>query len=697
MTTRMTICVLTYGDHSALARRCINSILQHGDRSLARLIVGVNAGSPETLGWLRAKLADGSIDVLHESATNLNKCPMMRRMFADVDTEFIWWFDDDSHIVAPEALRARLEIARAAPPTTVMWGHQFFFGHERDFSYGTDVVGFVKSAAWYRGLEPPGWEPGGKGEWNFEQRGVGDGRWFFITGGCWLIRTSAVRALDWPDPRLIKRNDDVFLCEAIRQQGWQVHDIGGLGVMINDAPRRGAGEDAATMRVQMQRTSWECAPDGWFFEDEADAYRAMVEAIYDGVVVEVGVWKGRSLHAILDSCQANRNTVYAVDAWNPPADDPHYAEARLADVYAAFLRNLERSGHASSVRVIRDDSALAAARFPDASVDLVFLDGDHSYEGVLRDIRAWRPKLKPHGCLCGHDYTFREGVRRAVHEVFGEHVRLVAGSIWREIPQTPPPHARGCVFIPTFEDTERLRENFDGRPAVVQGIDVFVYDDNCTGTHAAEVEQLCARNHFQYRRVHRPDHGTWEMDHGDLSGYNRAIWQMFCELGTGYDYVIKADTDTLFIESGWHEEFARLLAGEFAIAGTPESRPTRDVMAYWSLAREAGYTVDLGDYVSHLQGGLYGLGQPAIRALSEMGFLEGRHVFFAEDCYISYSCQLLGVTARHVRTVGSWFRNYRPDLAVIAYMKAIHPLMRTEWVRARLTRPAAQREPSIAL
>jgi len=45
----------------------------------------------------------------------------------------------------------------------------------------------------------------------------------------------------------------------------------------------------------------------------------------------------------------------------------------------------------------------------------VFIDGNHSYGHVRADIAAWRPKLKPGGLLCGHDFHM-EGVRRAVTE-----------------------------------------------------------------------------------------------------------------------------------------------------------------------------------------------------------------------------------------------------------------------------------------
>jgi hypothetical protein len=137
-------------------------IISNCDRNQYRLVVGANAVGHHARNYVDSLLANGSIDYLHESKININKCPMMRRMFHDIDTDFIWWFDDDSHVVDRQALSKRLEIARAAPPSTVMWGHEFFFSREQDFSYSTDVVGFVRSALWFRGRNPPSWEQGGK-------------------------------------------------------------------------------------------------------------------------------------------------------------------------------------------------------------------------------------------------------------------------------------------------------------------------------------------------------------------------------------------------------------------------------------------------------------------------------------------------------------------------------------------------------
>ena len=236
----VTICVLTYGNYASLAKRALESIRRHCPRSRYKLIVGANAVCEETMAYLKALRAGCEIDDLIVSRVNLNQCPMMRRMFAKVETKYIWWFDDDSYITEPGTLERWVDFAEKAPDSTVMWGPIAWCGSPGAFAPELeDAVGFVRAAQWYRGLPPPSWRLGGKGQFNYGGLGTGDGIWLFIPGGCWLMRTSVVRALDWPDRRLIKMGNDVFLGEAIRQQGWALQDIGTPGVAINTEPRRG--------------------------------------------------------------------------------------------------------------------------------------------------------------------------------------------------------------------------------------------------------------------------------------------------------------------------------------------------------------------------------------------------------------------------------------------------------------------------
>ena len=80
--------------------------------------------------------------------------------------------------------------------------------------------------------------------------------------------------------------------------------------------------------------------------------------------------------------------------------------ARLADSIAAGI-----------VVPVRASSVEAASGVPDASLDAVYLDGDHAYEAVAADLAAWWPKLVPGGLMAGDDYMlggwWGDGVVRA--------------------------------------------------------------------------------------------------------------------------------------------------------------------------------------------------------------------------------------------------------------------------------------------
>ena len=59
---------------------------------------------------------------------------------------------------------------------------------------------------------------------------------------------------------------------------------------------------------------------------------------------------------------------------------------------------------------------------PDESLDCIFIDGDHSYEAVKKDLHFWWNKLKKNGTLLGDDYYMGD-VKRAVEE-FSTKIQL---------------------------------------------------------------------------------------------------------------------------------------------------------------------------------------------------------------------------------------------------------------------------------
>jgi predicted O-methyltransferase YrrM len=131
------------------------------------------------------------------------------------------------------------------------------------------------------------------------------------------------------------------------------------------------------------------------------------------VGVEVGVLDGGTSWYLLQNLPSLR--LISVDPYKAYVE---YDQARMNQAeYSAFQR-LSPFGE-RSIR-IKEDSVTASRFIEDGCLDFVFIDGDHSYEGVKSDIAAWYNKVRPGGLFCGHDYSW-PGVNRAVHEFAEEH------------------------------------------------------------------------------------------------------------------------------------------------------------------------------------------------------------------------------------------------------------------------------------
>ena len=130
-------------------------------------------------------------------------------------------------------------------------------------------------------------------------------------------------------------------------------------------------------------------------------------------MAEVGVLFGAMSHAVLSKC-TNIEKYYLVDSWKVFMDPPAYTQA----VWDIRYKGVKQFGKRANI--VRLDSIEAAKSFPDNSLDLVYLDANHSYEFVDADIKAWWPKVKSTGYIGGHDLTtIWHGVRVAVETNFG--------------------------------------------------------------------------------------------------------------------------------------------------------------------------------------------------------------------------------------------------------------------------------------
>ena len=142
-------------------------------------------------------------------------------------------------------------------------------------------------------------------------------------------------------------------------------------------------------------------------------------------IVEVGVWKGRSLRAMCDNIKPGGHA-YGVDHWegSPNELETHHKEAATEkgrqQLFAEVQANLGDLVEAGTLTLLKMPSLEGAAYLAPilkerGGADFIFIDACHVYEAVRDDIAAWLPLVRPGGLLAGHDRKF-SGVRKALEE-----------------------------------------------------------------------------------------------------------------------------------------------------------------------------------------------------------------------------------------------------------------------------------------
>ena len=166
--------------------------------------------------------------------------------------------------------------------------------------------------------------------------------------------------------------------------------------------------------------------DGWFNFEEV--YTFLLSTIPNhGVFVECGAWLGKSSAFLCDNAPPNIS-VFIIDHWKGSTGEIESTHSLVKEhsVYDLFLENMG----SRKFNPICKSSIEASKLFVPNSCDVVFIDMEHSYEAVKKDIEAWLPKIKKGGYLAGHDYNvYWSGVIQAVDEYFGSN-KMISGDCW---------------------------------------------------------------------------------------------------------------------------------------------------------------------------------------------------------------------------------------------------------------------------
>jgi hypothetical protein len=170
-----------------------------------------------------------------------------------------------------------------------------------------------------------------------------------------------------------------------------------------------------------------------------DAIIKRIDPNKEIVGAEIGVWVGSTAQKVLEARPLVMHIM--IDSWKTPEPGSSYAKsddsiARQKQAY--FDECYEKTKDAVRIFkeravILRQTSFNASQTIQDKSLDYVFIDAEHTYEGVSADIKLWLPKVKPGGWIGGHDYGNLPrfpGVQKAVDEAFPEGVELDGDCTW---------------------------------------------------------------------------------------------------------------------------------------------------------------------------------------------------------------------------------------------------------------------------
>jgi predicted O-methyltransferase YrrM len=180
---------------------------------------------------------------------------------------------------------------------------------------------------------------------------------------------------------------------------------------------------------------------GWFHH--GSKILALIDQHRPKTCVELGTWQGASAVPVARSIARWGGILACVDTWSGQLNEDGGSLPDKAPVMLlSCARRIVEAGISANVRLI-PAMTLDAARVWSEPIDFLYIDADHSYDGVTADLEAWVPHVKPGGLIVGDDYgnAIYPGVQRAWDEFEAR-----SGIAFTRF-QSDPPAAEGVQLI----------------------------------------------------------------------------------------------------------------------------------------------------------------------------------------------------------------------------------------------------------
>lgn len=245
----------------------------------------------------------------------------------------------------------------------------------------------------------------------------------------------------------------------------------------------------------------------------------LVAVLRPEVLVELGAYRGASYLAFCQAVAENQLSTKcaAVDTWLGDKHSGFYGD----DIFNRFKEMHDRY-YTSFSRLLRMTFDDAVALFDAASVDLLHIDGLHTYDAARHDFETWLPKMSPRGIVLFHDIAVREkdfGVWKLWDELcskykylqFDHSCGLGVLLVGREVPVTLAAiadnwsHERGILLKLAFEGLGRKIQAEYDLSIQRQVNEVLLNDISLVKSQLAEVtSQICTMQQSRSWKLTKP-------------------------------------------------------------------------------------------------------------------------------------------------------------------------------------------------
>jgi hypothetical protein len=139
--------------------------------------------------------------------------------------------------------------------------------------------------------------------------------------------------------------------------------------------------------------------------NRVELWESLLGHLHVQIMAEIGVWKGEFAERLLRDCPAIKHYIM-IDPWAnlPDWNKPFNVDERqFQRIYAEAMARTDFA--ADKRRVLRGRTKEVIDDIPDESLDLAYIDGDHTLRGITIDLLRLLPKIRPGGFMAGDDFV----------------------------------------------------------------------------------------------------------------------------------------------------------------------------------------------------------------------------------------------------------------------------------------------------